>query len=406
MARRTTLTLLLALVTGGCGPGIHFGLGNQKNDGYAVAEVGPMPVAYLDQEAIFPAAKRLIESAKTDIQVDMFFMGGQVGKEMALLLVAKKKAGLDVKLLHDPGLGYKEVIKATVRPVMKLLRDGGVEVLPFPVNKLKGIAPIKADHNKLLIVDGRLAMVGGMNFADVNAPNHDLMVQFGGLSARYMRAVFMRSWELAGGKPNIEKREDVPLADDSTTAMPTQPTAEESVSLTHSGLFGFPTRPQIVSLIEGAKRRIWLEMFVLADDDICDRLIAAGKRGVEVRVITDPNKFAFGLSIGGMPNLGAVRKFRGSAVQIQFYDTRPDQQMHIKMCLFDDQKVAVGSTNWTKAGFDTNCETTAIIKSQRLVAQLSRTFAHDWDSTSVSTPPTQASPGFKGTLADWISFLF
>ncbi|MBI6546880.1 MAG: phosphatidylserine/phosphatidylglycerophosphate/cardiolipin synthase family protein [Cyanobacteria bacterium NC_groundwater_1444_Ag_S-0.65um_54_12] len=407
MLRRNILPLLVALATTACGigPGIS-GLGTSRFDGFAAKEVLPLPMAYFDREAIFPAAKRLIEGAKNDIQIDMFYMGGQIGEEIAAQLVGKKRAGLDVKFMYDPGLGYKEVIKKTVRPVLKVLKDGGVEALPFPVSKLRGVAPIKADHNKFLIVDGKHALVGGMNFADVNAPNHDVMVEVSGNSARYMRAVFMRSWALAGGQPRQDNKENIVVPDPETSATEDTPAQEEAVSVTHSGLFGFPTRPQVVSLIDNARRRIWLEMFVLADDDICERLIAAAKRGVEVKVITDPNKFAFGISIGGIPNLGAVRKFHGTPVQIQFYDTNPDQQMHIKMCIFDDERVAVGSTNWTKAGFDSNCETTLIIQSKQLATQLARTFRYDWEVSSVANPPSQTSPGFKGTVADWISFLF
>ncbi len=407
MRRHTRFALALTtLVASGCGT--VQGLFQPAPDGAGMSAAGipTVPTPFFNQDAIFPAAKRLIQAAQSDVQIDMFFMGGKIGEEIASLLIAKKRAGLDVRLLHDPGLGYKDAIKSTVRPVMDILKKGGIEVLPYPVGKLKGIAPIKADHNKTLIVDGKIAMVGGMNFADVNAPNHDLMVQFGGPSALYMKAVFMRNWTLAGGKATEVSIDQVPDDPADSDSAPAPSTEEESVTVTNSGPFGFPTRPQIATLIDNAKKRIWLEMYILADDDICDRLVAAARRGVEVRVITDPNKFAFAVNIGGMPNLGAIRKFRGTPVQIQFYNTAPDQQMHAKMCLFDDDKVAVGSTNWTQAGFDSNSETTLIIKSKRLASQLTRTYTRDWLGASLASPPTQSAPGFKGALADWISFLF
>jgi cardiolipin synthase len=426
MARRSLL--VAALFTAGCG-GVQglFGAGGQSGAIRAKSVQLASPTGFFDQIGIFPQAKRLIESADSDIYVDMFYMGGTIGAQIADMLVAKKKAGLDVKVLYDPGMGYKEAIKKTVRPVMTALKNGGVETAAFPIGKLRGIAPIKADHNKALIVDGKVAFVGGMNFADVNAPNHDLMVQVGGSSAAYMKAIFKQNWALAiagkGYKAQAESFEEIaadePTAEDEAYeeavyelapqppgAPGGTPTSEDAVSVTNSGLVGFPTRPQIATLIDSAKKRIWLEMFILADDDMCERLIRAAKRGVEVKVITDPNKFAFAINLGGMPNLGAVKKFHGTPVQIQFFNTKSDEQMHIKMCLFDDDKVAVGSTNWTKAGFDTNNETTLIVRSARLHAQLARTFTNDWEGAIAANPPSQRAPGWKGSVADFISFLF
>lgn len=402
--------LTAALLTAGCGSATGLFQATGGNSALQAKAAQPAaPMAFFDKEAIFPAAKRLIESAQTDIYIDMFFMGGKIGEEFATLLVAKKKAGLDVKFLYDPGMGYKEAIQSTVRPVMKQLKDGGVETRTFPIGKLRGIAPIKADHNKALIIDGKTAMVGGMNIADVNAPNHDLMVQVSGSSAKFMKSVFNQNWMAAAGKDTQAEDfadEDIVEAPQAVGTPGGTPTAEDSVSVTNSGLYGFPTRPQITSLIDNAKKRIWLEMFVLADDKMCDRLNAAAKRGVEVKIITDPNKFAFAVNMGGMPNLGAVKKFKDTPVQIQFYNTKADQQMHIKMCLFDDDKVAVGSTNWTKAGFDTNNETTLIIRSTRLANQLARAFEVDWESATNANPSAQSSSWFRGTVADYISFLF
>ncbi|MBM3266593.1 MAG: phosphatidylserine/phosphatidylglycerophosphate/cardiolipin synthase family protein [Candidatus Sericytochromatia bacterium] len=419
-ARR--LILVAALLAAGCGVQPGRLAGSSGSDALGTRSIQALPpTGFFDQDEIFPHALKLIESARTDICLDMFYMGGKVGEDVARALVAKKQAGLDVKVLYDPGQGYKEPIRKTVRPVMALLKDGGVETLPFPVSKLRGIAPIKADHNKVLIVDGKAAFVGGMNFADVNAPNHDLMVQVGGPSAAYMKAVFKLNWALAASKAKKYEVADAEtdLAgeeayESEVLGVPPQPPGapggtpveEDAVSVTHSGLYGFPTRPQVASLIDNARKRIWLQMFVLADDDMCERLKKAAERGVEVKVLTDPNKFAFAINLGGMPNLGAVKKFRGTPVQIQFFNTKSDEQMHIKMCLFDDDQVAVGSTNWTKAGFDSNSETTLIARSTRLHRQLGKIFTRDWLAATAANPPSQLSPGWKGTVADFISFLF
>lgn len=389
--------LVLPLLLAGCGLAAPPLPEAQRADPAAAALERRLVVPHLDQAAIFPAARRLIEGARSDIQLDMFFMGGRLGAAIADALIAKQRSGVEVKVLYDPGMGYTPAIKRSVEPVMRRLAEGGVEARPYPVGALEGAVPIKANHNKMLLVDGRTALVGGMNFADVNAPNHDLMLEAEGPAVRELKRVFKRNWVLAGG-------DETDLL--GSWQAPPVPTTGEHVLATTSGLYGEKTRPHLERLIDGAQKRIWLQMFILADDALCDRLIAASRRGVDVRVLVDPNKFAFALELKGMPNLGAVHKFQGTPIRIGLYDTAPGEQMHIKSCLFDEAHVAAGSTNWTQAGLDTNNEVTLIVESRRLNRELAALFEHDWQRQDRSFAQQPGQVLFRGAIADWISFLF
>ncbi len=49
-------------------------------------------------------------------------------------------------------------------------------------------------------------------------------------------------------------------------------------------------RPALLELINGAQRSINVEMYVLTDDEVVTALERAEQRGVQVRVILDPNQ--------------------------------------------------------------------------------------------------------------------
>ena len=52
-------------------------------------------------------------------------------------------------------------------------------------------------------------------------------------------------------------------------------------------------------LIDNAQKKIRILMFTFTDDVIVQKVIDAHKRGVDVRVIVDPNVHAFGLRMMG-----------------------------------------------------------------------------------------------------------
>ena len=72
--------------------------------------------------------------------------------------------------------------------------DAGMEVGFYPVEWLNGKALVKADHNKMLSIDGMEAMIGGMNFADAIAGNHDLMLWIKGPAVAELDEIFNDNW--------------------------------------------------------------------------------------------------------------------------------------------------------------------------------------------------------------------
>src|SRR6185437_12827774 len=96
--------------------------------------------------------------------------GGDVGREFGEALAARRKAGVTVRVIYD-GVGSLD----TPKEFFEGLKSAGVEVAVFnPVSAAgvlaKGIELDHRDHRKLVVVDGRVAFLGGINISKVYGP--------------------------------------------------------------------------------------------------------------------------------------------------------------------------------------------------------------------------------------------
>jgi hypothetical protein len=84
-----------------------------------------------------------------------------------------------------------------------------------------------------------------------------------------------------------------------------------------------------------------------------DSLLSAAARGVNIRLILDPNKDAFGIEKDGVPNRPVANELvtdSGNAIQVRWYRTR-GEQFHTKLTLIKQGQqltATLGSANLTR----------------------------------------------------------
>ena len=108
-----------------------------------------------------------IDAAEDSINLETFiFEDDEVGQRFADLLIAKQQAGVQVNLIYD-SVGSL----TTPDTFFNHMRESGINVLEYnPVNPLKarvGWDVNERDHRKVLVVDGKVAFVGGINISSV-----------------------------------------------------------------------------------------------------------------------------------------------------------------------------------------------------------------------------------------------
>jgi phosphatidylserine/phosphatidylglycerophosphate/cardiolipin synthase-like enzyme len=302
---------------------------------------------------IFGKVANLLDNAKSSVMVDLYNLqsptlypekssvpGTPGATEQAQLvdrLVALKRKGLNVKVVLDGHWDTEFNEKYNGRTV-DYLRSQGVEVLTYPNFS-------KISHVKLLVVDDKFAVIGGMNWGNHSASNHDAAVFIEGPDVRNLyNKIFKTDWVTSGGSP-----EDIPDVPDFEPGKIKVLTTSQSEAADGGSQDIFE---EIMSQIGKAQESIYAELFVLTQSDIIDNLIfthkrlkKAGKEGV--KILVDPGLFF------SFPNTRkGVQKIAAAGVPIQFYKANRDidEKLHAKWAVFDKKTVIIGSANWSAVG--------------------------------------------------------
>lgn len=117
-----------------------------------------------------------------------------------------------------------------------------------------------------------------------------------------------------------------------------------------------------------ARKSIDICVFTISDDRIAEEVLAAHRRGVKVRIITDNDKeYDAGSDIARLRDAGI-------AVVVD----RTEAHMHHKFAIFDGEKLVNGSYNWTRSAAQYNEENLVLSNDRRLVEEFSGQFEKLW----------------------------
>ena len=126
----------------------------------------------LNGSAYFPALEQAFDAAKKEIYLETYiFADDRTGRRIAAALVRAAGRGVSVHVLVD-GFGSKGMFEQT----RQLLSAANIEVLIFgPMTSPLTLRRkrLRRLHRKLVVVDARLAFIGGINIIDdMHTPRH------------------------------------------------------------------------------------------------------------------------------------------------------------------------------------------------------------------------------------------
>ena len=169
----------------------------------------------VDGPATYAAMFKAVENARDHINIETYIMEDiedETGRKFADLLLQKQADGVQVNLIYDSVGSY-----TTPAAFFQRLRDGGIQVVEFnPINPLKARGKwrlAKSDHRKILIVDGKIAITGGVNISQVYSsslsgrekeegaqmPWRDTDIQIEGPAVAEFQKLFLDTWQRQEG---------------------------------------------------------------------------------------------------------------------------------------------------------------------------------------------------------------
>jgi cardiolipin synthase len=339
----------------------------------------------IDGPQTLAAIREAIAAAQSSVHVETYIFGDdEVGHAFADLLIARRLAGVEVRVLYD-AVGSMN----TPAAFFSRMRDAGVEVREFrPLDPIRTPRMWKInnrDHRKIVVVDGRKAFTGGINISStyesssatrpgpekgVNAAWRDTHVELDGPVAAQFQALFLATWTRAGGE----------IAELSANLFPAiEPAGRDLVGTVASdGDDGTETRiyASYLTAIQHATQRIWLTNAYFAPNKEFRRaLITAARRGVDVRLLV-PSFTDSGLILHA--SRSTFDELLSGGVRIY------EQQhalLHAKTAVIDSALSMVGSANLDMRSFLHNNEVNAVIVGNEFALRMEAVFERDLNDT-------------------------
>ena len=333
-----------------------------------------------DGPATYAAMFAAIGAARDHINMETYILeDDEVGRQFADALIAKQREGVQVNLIHD-SVGTL----GTPKEFFQRLVDAGVKVLEFnPVNPLTAKAGWdvnQRDHRKLLIVDGKVALLGGINISSVYSsgssvgrraasptgkqPWRDTHLQIEGPAVAELQKLFLETWNKQKGEA-LAPRAFFPVlpsvGNEVVHAIGSSP--DDAYSLIYATL---------ISAINSAEREVLLtNAYFVPDPQLVTAMKDAVARGVDVKLILPARTDSALVFHAGRSHYSDL--LQGG---VKIYE-RKNALLHAKTALVDGVWSTVGSTNLDWRSFLHNQELNAVVLGAEFGQRMRKAFDDD-----------------------------
>ncbi len=318
-----------------------------------------------------------LERAKEHIHFEYFlFRRDKISRRIREILMRKAAEGVKVRFIYD-NIANIDILPA----YYNRMRRSGVEVNPFFKLSLSSIhrSLNNRNHRKLVVIDGRVGYVGGMNITSQTQRWRDAHLRLHGQGVHGLQLNFFQAWCDSGGElPGESLADYFPVQEKySDNLMQIVPEAPDSA---------FPYYAlAVVSAIENAQRYIYIQTpYFLPTDPVMRALKTAALGGVEVRLmLSRKSDFAFmdwAIQAGFDEVLAAGIHIH----EIEGYFS------HAKSMVIDDYLSIIGSSNLDYRSLELNFEINSFMYDPEVAARNREIFLRDMEGCRELLPEAWA----------------
>jgi cardiolipin synthase len=323
---------------------------------------------YRNGEQFYPAMLDAIRGARSSVHLECYiFQPGRMADAFIDAFTERGRAGVDVRIVLDT-IGSFALRGAPLRR----LRDAGCCVHYYRPLNWWGLARLNnRTHRELLVIDGRIAFLGGAGIADWWSPSdrtipwRDTMARVEGPVVASVQGVFAENW--------LECCGEILSGEDLFPPLPGVGSSRAFVVKSSPSDRATVSRVIVQFLIEGAQREVCVNTpYFLPDRALREALCETARRGVTVRVVVPGPK-----SDQRMVRLASRRKY-GELLEagVRMYEYQ-GTMMHAKVMIVDGLWAAVGTTNLDNRSFEHNDEVNLMSPDPDVAAVLRNEFERD-----------------------------
>jgi cardiolipin synthase len=320
-----------------------------------------------DGAQFFARMLEVIGTARAYVLLELYLVNsGTITTRFIQALLQARARGVQVCAMFDGfgALGLKRADRAT-------LLTAGVELRFFnPLQLRNRLLNFRRDHRKLLLVDGRVAFVGGAGLSDEFAsgtagepPWREIMVQISGPVVADWQRAFADTWRRCGEPLALEPPALAVAHADGAVGRLALSEARQRSLLANDVLRRFAA----------ATERAWvMSAYFVPSRRFRKALRRAARRGVDVRLLVP------GPRTDHPWVRQAARRFYGKLLRngVRIFEYQP-RMLHAKMILCDEW-VSIGSSNLDRWSFRWNLEANQEIADRRASDAAAALFVADF----------------------------
>ena len=314
-----------------------------------------------------------MDKATDHVHFEFFkFEDDKVGRKVGEKLRELAARGLEVRVTYDSAANL------TRYKFYRWLRKGGVQVhsfLPVSLPFLTSTTNYR-NHRKIVVIDGKVGYLGGMNIADRYSKGirggvwRDTHARIQGPAAAELQTAFLVDWQYCSRRfvsgdryfPCVE-----PCGDSIVQIATSGPMDEWKV-----------TMQGMIRLITQAQRYVYIESpYFIPTEPVMLALKNAALSGVDVRIII-PYYGDKGVLVP-LASRSYVEEALIAGVKIYFYG---GGYLHSKTLVSDGTVCTVGSTNLDVRSFEQDFEINAFIYDAAVSRKLRDAFLSDMENST------------------------
>lgn len=320
----------------------------------------------INSDEVYPEMLEAMKAAKFYIIFQFYVVrGDDTGRMFFNVLIQKAREGIHVTFMND-AIGV-----VVPKDIMTAMIDAGVEIGTFNQSTKKGKLQINfRNHRKIVVIDGEIAFLGGLNIGDEYAGLkkkygrwRDTAVRIEGPSVIAAQLASAKDWYCIHEK-SIKANWNIRPAKDNAAIM-----------VLHSGPADakYTLLLSFIALINAATERLWIaNPYYVPPESLMDAILLASLRGVEVKILLPGYSDAHFVMLASRVY---QKKLLQHGIKIFRYS---DGFLHQKVMIIDNHFAVVGSANLDCRSMFINFEVSVITTDQKFISECSQMLASDF----------------------------